>query len=65
MKLAVAHVRHSRSLLLAILTLLWFRAFRYRRPAQLGKPEGLYYKSWGIVIGVENYLLGAENPWRD
>lgn len=25
--------------------------------AQLGKPEGLYYKSWAIIIGVENYLL--------
>jgi len=25
--------------------------------AQLGKPEGLYYKSWGIVIGIENYTV--------
>lgn len=25
--------------------------------AQLGKPEGLYYKSWAIVIGVEHYVL--------
>jgi hypothetical protein len=25
--------------------------------AQLGKPEGLYYKSWAIVIGIENYLV--------
>ena len=25
--------------------------------AQLGKPEGLYYKSWAVVIGVEHYLL--------
>ncbi len=24
---------------------------------QLGKPEGLYYKSWGLVIGIENYLV--------
>jgi tetratricopeptide (TPR) repeat protein len=30
--------------------------------AQLGKPEGLYYKSWAIVIGVENYLLAPKNP---
>jgi tetratricopeptide (TPR) repeat protein len=29
---------------------------------QLGKPEGLYYKSWAIVIGVENYLLGPKIP---
>ncbi|MDH4155226.1 MAG: caspase family protein, partial [Nitrospira sp.] len=25
--------------------------------AQLGKPEGLYYKSWAIVIGIEQYVL--------
>ncbi|MDH5253491.1 MAG: caspase family protein, partial [Nitrospira sp.] len=34
--------------------------------AQLGKPEGLYYKSWAIVIGIEGYVvappvLGAVN----
>jgi tetratricopeptide (TPR) repeat protein len=28
----------------------------------LGKPEGLYYKSWAIVIGVENYLLASKLP---
>ncbi|MGA6826240.1 caspase family protein [Nitrospira sp. NS4] len=30
--------------------------------AQLGKPEGLYYKSWAVVIGVENYLLAPPIP---
>jgi uncharacterized caspase-like protein len=30
--------------------------------AQMGKPEGLYYKSWAIVIGVENYLLAPNIP---
>ena len=30
--------------------------------AQLGKPEGLYYKSWAVVIGVENYLLAPKIP---
>lgn len=25
--------------------------------AQLGKPEGLYYKSWAIVIGIESYIV--------
>ena len=30
--------------------------------AQLGRPEGLYYKSWAIVIGVENYLLAPKIP---
>jgi tetratricopeptide (TPR) repeat protein len=29
---------------------------------QLGKPEGLYYKSWAIVIGVESYLLAPKIP---
>jgi tetratricopeptide (TPR) repeat protein len=30
--------------------------------AQLGKPEGLYYKSWGVVIGIDNYLLAPKVP---
>jgi len=30
--------------------------------AQVGKPEGLYYKSWAIIIGVENYLLAPKIP---
>ena len=30
--------------------------------AQLGKPEGLYYKSWAVIIGVENYLLASKIP---
>ncbi len=30
--------------------------------AQLGKPEGLYYKSWAVVIGVENYILAPKIP---
>ncbi len=30
--------------------------------AQLGKPEGLYYKSWGVVIGIENYLVASKVP---
>jgi len=30
--------------------------------AQLGKPEGLYYKSWAIVVAVENYLLAPKIP---
>jgi tetratricopeptide (TPR) repeat protein len=30
--------------------------------AQLGKPEGLYYKSWGVVIAIENYLLAPKIP---
>lgn len=30
--------------------------------AQLGKPEGLYYKSWAVIIGIENYVLAPPVP---
>ncbi|HBH80527.1 MAG TPA: hypothetical protein DDY39_11935 [Nitrospira sp.] len=30
--------------------------------AQLGRPEGLYYKSWAIVIGIEQYVLAPSIP---
>lgn len=30
--------------------------------AQSGKPEGLYYKSWAIIIGIENYVLAPPIP---
>ncbi|MFO0768724.1 MAG: caspase family protein [Nitrospiraceae bacterium] len=30
--------------------------------AQVGKPEGLYYKSWAVVIGIENYLVAPKAP---
>lgn len=30
--------------------------------AQLGKPEGLYYKSWALVIGIENYVVAPPVP---
>lgn len=30
--------------------------------AQLGKPEGLYYKSWAIVIGIEKYVVAPSIP---
>jgi tetratricopeptide (TPR) repeat protein len=28
--------------------------------AQLGRPEGLYYKSWGIVIGIDEYQVAPK-----
>ena len=49
-----------RSRLLAILISIGF-GFTPAQ-AQLGKPEGLYYKSWGVVIGIENYLLAPKIP---
>lgn len=30
--------------------------------AQVGKPEGLYYKSWAVIIGIEDYLLAPKVP---
>jgi Caspase domain/Tetratricopeptide repeat len=60
--LTITH-RPSRSLLLACLaTSLAVLFCPLPSSAQLGKPEGLYYKSWGIVIGVENYLLAPKIP---
>jgi tetratricopeptide (TPR) repeat protein len=58
--------RQSRPILLALLTVLAYSLAAMfclsSVSAQLGKPEGLYYKSWAIVIGVENYLLAPKIP---
>lgn len=31
--------------------------------AQIGRPEGLYYKSWGVVIGINDYLVAPKLNW--
>lgn len=60
--LTFAH-RQSPALLLACLAIaLVVMFYPPSASAQLGKPEGLYYKSWAIVIGVENYLLAPKIP---
>ena len=60
--LPIAH-RQARPFLLVVLVCLLLAAFcPLSASAQLGKPEGLYYKSWAIVIGVENYLLAPKIP---
>ncbi len=28
--------------------------------AQLGRPEGLYYKSWGVVVGIDDYQVAPK-----
>jgi tetratricopeptide (TPR) repeat protein len=28
----------------------------------MGKPEGLYYKSWALIIGIENYAVAPKMP---
>ncbi|MBI5317549.1 MAG: hypothetical protein HZB34_16425, partial [Nitrospirae bacterium] len=30
--------------------------------AQSGKPDGLYYKSWAIIIGIEHYVVAPPIP---
>ena len=60
--LPIAH-RQSRPFLLVVLAYSLVATFCLpSASAQLGKPEGLYYKSWAIVIGVENYLLAPKIP---
>ena len=60
--LQIAH-RQLRPFLLAFLAYSVVATFcPPSASAQLGKPEGLYYKSWAIVIGVENYLLAPKIP---
>ena len=56
-------LRQSRPFLLAVLAYSLVVAFCLpSASAQMGKPEGLYYKSWAIVIGMENYLLAPKVP---
>jgi tetratricopeptide (TPR) repeat protein len=57
------HHPQSKCFLLACLAIaLSTMCFPATASAQLGKPEGLYYKSWAIIIGVENYLLAPKIP---
>ncbi|HEX2056590.1 MAG TPA: tetratricopeptide repeat protein, partial [Nitrospiraceae bacterium] len=46
---------------LAICVLL-IAGFASQVTAQVGKPEGLYYKSWGLIIGIENYAVAPAVP---
>ena len=56
-------LRHARPFLFVCLLYSLLTLFcPFSASAQLGKPEGLYYKSWAIVIGVENYLLAPKIP---
>ncbi len=40
----------------------WFAGGLSATQAQVGKPEGLYYKSWAVVIGIEHYLVAPPIP---
>ena len=48
-------MRLCASILLSVLLFLVSPAF-----AQLGKPEVLYYKSWAVVIGINDYLVAPK-----
>jgi len=48
-------MRLCASILLSVLLFLVSPAF-----AQLGKPEVLYYKSWAVVIGINDYLMAPK-----
>ncbi|MCP9456042.1 MAG: caspase family protein [Nitrospira sp.] len=41
---------------------LWHGLYLPSVWAQAGKPEGLYYKSWAVVIGIEHYLVAPPVP---
>lgn len=40
----------------------WWCAAPSDAYAQAGKPEGLYYKSWAVIIGIENYQVAQPVP---
>ncbi len=59
-------MRTLRALLIAlfllnptVIVLLWSPSTAV---AQMGKPDGIYYKSWAIVIATERYLLAPPLP---
>lgn len=55
-------LRHRQRRLLVILLCFLFTWDFSPASAQLGKPEVLYYKSWAVIIGIENYLVAPALP---
>lgn len=43
-----------------LLALVCFLSLIPAASAQLGRPEGLYYKSWAVVIGINDYLVAPK-----
>jgi tetratricopeptide (TPR) repeat protein len=58
--LLVPRFRVQRSLRTCLLALAGLLVSAAVCSAQLGRPEGLYYKSWGVVIGINDYLLAPK-----
>ncbi len=44
----------------SLLALACFLSLIPTASAQLGRPEGLYYKSWAVVIGINDYLVAPK-----
>jgi len=55
-------LRHKQASLIIILSCLFFSWNCVSVSAQMGKPEVLYYKSWAVIIGIENYLVAPKLP---
>jgi tetratricopeptide (TPR) repeat protein len=53
---------HGQRRLVAIFLWFFFSWNFTSASAQLGMPEALYYKSWVVIIGIENYLLAPNLP---
>jgi len=51
---------HRQYRLVAILLCFFFSWNCVSASAQMGKPEVLYYKSWAVIIGIENYLIAPK-----
>ena len=56
------HVLRSVLCVLSHLSVLVFFLTVPIAEAQMGKPDGLYYKSWAIIIGTENYVVAPPLP---
>lgn len=60
--MSLPSLRHSQRRLVAIFLWFFFSWNVASASAQMGMPEALYYKSWVVIIGIENYLLAPKLP---
>jgi tetratricopeptide (TPR) repeat protein len=60
--MSVPTFRHRKLRLIAILLCFFFSWNFASASAQMGKPEVLYYKSWAVIVGIENYLVAPKVP---
>lgn len=60
--MSVPTFRHRKLRLRAILLCFFFSWNIAPASAQMGKPEVLYYKSWAVIVGIENYLVAPKVP---